>query len=260
MTTVTKRYTPRRYRRANGKRRRGFGIDFKAGRNVPFIGGSSLRIGTRAVKKIARREIGRAEETKVQTHSLFGNAFKGSTLYTLCPLQLISQGSDAHQRVGRSIYLRHLTLKGCNYPALLSSGSYAPTTFRVMGLWLSKRYLNGGTAIKYNEGGVGSSDLFFSGGITGMTQALIDNRLDADVVFDRRFVINPIGATVSRCSPFTIDYPVFKKVTYEDASVPGYLTEKQFYVVVMADAPTVATGALVNCYQELNIVVTFKDA
>lgn len=235
-------------------RKRGFGLDVKVGRNVPFFGGSSLRLGTRAVKRIARREIARQEEVKQQTFGLFRDTLIHNTLYTMAPTQAIAKGVDANQRTGDQIFLKHVAMK-------LGIGNYSAggvgtgqTKYRVLGMWLDKQCtaVNPATTL---WSGVGASDLLH--GSANNVNAMINNKLGAKIICDRVYTIAP-SAEGNRLAQVKIDCPINRKVTYTSNGV--YFKDEQLYFVVIpwATNPTATT----NYAGQLLVdgIVTYRDA
>lgn len=235
-------------------RKRGFGLDVKVGRNVPFFGGSSLRLGTRAVKRIARREIARQEEVKQFPCGFFADALQHNSVWTFAPTQGITKGVDANQRTGDQIFLKHVTAK-------MQVGNYSvggigngQVKYRVLGMWLDKQY----TATNTWNGlfsGVGSSDVFI--GSASLVNALINNKLGAKVICDKIYTVAPSDEG-KKVINLKLDCPINKKVTY---SANGkYFKDEQLYFVIvpwatMPSATTNYAGQLL-----VDAIVTYRDA
>ena len=123
------------YKRNARFKKRGFQLSAKIGKNVPFIGGSSLRLGTRAnkaVKKVVRRELNKQEEIKqYYPTSATSSALTHNTVYTMSPIQGLAKGTNASDRIADQIFLRKIVITG----DLQCSATQSVITHRVLVFW-----------------------------------------------------------------------------------------------------------------------------
>lgn len=213
----------------------------------------------KAVKTIVKRAMATNTETKLASWTIRGNSFLDSTIYTMCPLQLISEGVDNNQRVGRKVHFRYLTLSGYHFGGQVS-GVYRPTVFRIIGMWSTGTKMNPGTSLTYNTGSVISgftdTEVFIPG--QNVTSSLVDARLGHQVVFDRKITINPYS-NVDMVKPFKFSIKLNRDCQYLFSAPPSLFAGKNFYILVMADVVGQATGVLASPIQELNLAVTYTD-
>lgn len=211
------------------------------------------------IKTIVKRAMASETETKLASWSIRGTSFLDSTIYTMCPLQLISEGVDNNQRIGRKVHFRYLTLSGYHFGGQVSA-VYRPTVFRIIGMWSTATKMNPGTGLSYNTGSVITGftdvDVFIPG--QNVTTSLVDARLGHQVVFDRRIVINPYS-NVDMVKPFKYVIKLNRDCQYMMSAPPSLFAGKNFYLLVMADVVGQATGVSASPIQELNITATFTD-
>lgn len=237
----------RRYRRRvvrkNQRKRKRWYFDARIGKNVPIIGGTGVRLGTRnMVRRIARSEIAKQEEVKQQYQQwLTSDAvtpvdyrFLDNTIYTFSPPQMISNGVLADQRVGDQIYYKHLLTR-------LSISTSAPSMhIRMVVLWSEADMATLTTSNPRVLPGLGQADLFYPTN-SGLVDALWNNKLEHSVVCERKFVfINPNpGQYVAKT--YTVDCAINSKVTYKSNN-NRLFKDKQLYVILICDIPEVASG------------------
>lgn len=234
-----------------GRFRKRWYIDARVGKNVPIIGGSGIRLGTRGVKKIVRREISRAEETKIfATNDLKSTGLLMNTLYTLSPLT-ITGGTGSNQRIGKDIYLRHLKVR----LAIQNTTTQNQVQYRVMVLWSDSQYILDWTT--YAGVGIGSSDIFY--GSNNYTGALIDNKRNVKIICDKLYTVTaPVSGTLVKKN-FSFDCPLFQKVTFINAA-NNILKDMQLYVVVIPTTPAGTSGVTAVGDFSAQALLTYKDA
>lgn len=239
------------YRKKNLKKR-GFQFSASVGRNVPFIGGSSIRLGTRAnkaVKKVVRRELLKQEETKqYYPTSVTSSALTHNTLYTMSPIQGLAKGTASNERVADQIYLRKLVITG----DLQNSGAQSNVLHRILVLWTDQQ-----TATTWGFNSVfGSSNIFYT--TTNYAFAMINNKLNNTIICDRTVKAEAdIGSSI-KSKQFKIVCPIFKKIQWQFSST--YLKERQLYVVVIPHVPGGSTGVTVAGTANYNALLTYTDA
>jgi len=209
---MPRNYRPRRAPRRRNKKR-GFGFSGEFGRNVPFVGGSKFNLGTRAVKSVVRRELGRQEETKIVSLNQSVAGINNQSLFTYAPLQYIAAGTDDSNRIGRKIFARHLKIKGC-----IRTDGTQNIEVRWMVVWLpaSKAYAIPAGAYSHLATGVGSTDLFYTA--TNQINALLNNRTGARVICDRKFrLLNQVSGQAT-CKEYSFDCPLMTSIQYLNAT------------------------------------------
>ena len=252
------------------KKRRGFGLDFQVGRGVPIVGGTRLRLGTRAVRKIARREIMAQEETKLRTFAISsfptGTAYNtpllNDTVYTYCPLSLIPQGDDVTERVGRQIFVRHVRFR---IVTAVPSTANVDTTYRMLVIWSEQNYLQTGGVFAPMSSLVKATDLFQDSSIgTGASlhHALFDNKKNFKVICERKFMVKASNAT--NPSPyereFNLECPIMQKVTMVLDTIPTLLKDQQLHLVLIPNQVGAATSTTHQPRVTVQAMVTYKDA
>lgn len=233
--------------------KRGFGVDLQVGRNVPFVGGSKLRIGTRAVKKVVRRELNKREETKIFSGSTVVNSLiEGQPLTAAIP-QFIAEGVDENQRTGRKVFLRHLTLKGYAF-------SNQPVLFRVLVWWSEKTYAITASNPMFPNCLVNPTDIFLpSSG--SYVRGLINNKLGNQIICDKIISVNPTISSQSTDKSFKYDCSIMQNLQYLSASVPSNFSDKQLYVTLIPHSSTSAgSSSPINGGIAMNYLVSYKDA
>lgn len=259
----------RNVRNVRRRRRRGFGLDLDLGGNVPLFGGSKLRLGTRAVKKIARREIMNQEETKLITfgQTNFGGGtgsnspLLNNTVYTYNPVHLISQGVQDYQRTGQQIFIRHIRFRILIDVSTSSSSDYE---YRMMVITSERNYNNAGTSMT-PQSLVSASDLFLPntyGGFSNLHHAMINNKQGNKVLCDRRVTVKATeGTTASPISrEFNLECPIFKKVTFLSTTPPSLLKDVQYHLVLIPNVPGSLTSTTHVPKVSVSALVSYKDA
>ena len=250
-------------------KRRGFGLDVALGRNVPLVGGTRLRLGTRAVKRIARREIMKQEETKMATFSMssypggttFESPLNNNTLYTYSPVHLVDQGDGVNQRVGRTIYLRHLRFR---VSVLTPASTNVDYTYRMIVIESEQNY-NNPNSIMYPVAVVGASDLFQQTSISSgasLHHALFDNKKNFRVICERRVTVKASAATSA--SPqereWNLECPIMKKVIYTSETIPSLLKDKQYHMVFIPNQVGAASASTHQPRVTVQAIVSYKDS
>lgn len=259
-----RRKRQRRARRPQNKfKRRGFGLDVNLGKNVPFLGGSTMRLGTRNVRRMVRREIMKSEETKIRaddiTITASGGGLKNNTFYSIAPTRWITKGTNDYERTGEKIFLKHLTLR------LQLQSVYYPTEVRIMGI-LHEKNVNPQASGNGLYQTLGSNDLFY--GTNGYyTHAFINNKLGATLLCDKLIHFgNPntnSGTRVPDLKTITLDCPINKQMQYAPGDASNGFNDMQFYWVIVCSAPDFppyAVTSTVVTTGTAQTIVTYKDA
>lgn len=237
-------------KKAGTKAKRGWYLDARIGKNVPILGGTGIRLGKRAVQKIARREVMKAEETKIfNTTMISSTVLTHNTFYTLSPIQGITIGTSDSTRVGQSIFIRHIKVAG----NIFNAAGQAEVTFRIVTLWTDEQYLQGWA---FTAGQIQVGSLFY--GSNDGTTALFNNKLGNTVICDRKITVKQqySGSLVKK--HFEYDCPIFQRVQYNSGS--ALLNKKQLYVVVIPYTPGGASGSTAVGSFEIQAITTYKDA
>lgn len=246
-------YRQNQRRKPVGRRvRRRWYLDASIGKGVPIVGGTGIKMGTNAVKRVVRREIYKQEETKMASFAGPTTSLGNGTIYTLTPLKGIVQGTGASERVGDQIYLRHIKMR-----TTLVSTVQGAIRIRVLALWRDDSYVH---LNPYSyQSLIGSTDLFYSTSAS-MTHALINNKLDHQIICDKVFTVPHNGgdSVVKPERTFDVDCSVNKKVTFAS---DGRLKDKQLYFVLICST----TGSPQGTSDVFNPVstdflVSYKDS
>lgn len=233
-------------------KRRGFQFSATVGRNVPFIGGSSVRLGTRAnkaVKKVVRRELNKQEEIKqYYPTSASSSALTHNTVYTLSPIQGLTTGTSANNRVADQIFLRKLVING----DIQCSATQSIVVHRVLVLWTDQQ-----TATTWGFNSVfGTTNIFYA--TTNYAYAMINNKLNNTIICDRTITAKADIGSEIKSTPFKIVCPIFKKIKWQSGSI--YLKDKQLYVVVIPHVAGGSSGVTVAGTANYNTLLTYTDA
>lgn len=230
--------------------RRRFYFDARIGKNVPIIGGTGIRFGKRAMRKVARSEIMRNEETKIwATTEIASNVLTQNTMYTLSPIQGLIQGVAENQRVGQQVFMRHLKIRG----SITNNVATPSVYYRVLVCWLDEQFVQGWAFV---TGQINQPLLFYGSG--NLTTALLNNKTGAKVICDRYYYNVAQYSGNYKIRKFSIDCPLFEKVTFNTTGV--LLNQKQLYVVIIPFTPggindTTAVGEL-----RVSSILSYKDA
>lgn len=176
----------------NRRRHKRWYLDARIGRNVPIVGGTGLRIGTRAnkkptlntVKRIARREALKTEETKQTVITYPRTSMYHATVYSSI-LNFIETGANADQKTGDRVFY-------CGYNIRLlihaQDTNSVPTFWRILVVKLRDKYTTV-TANAFNGAtGVGASTLFRNSNVTPIGLINTDN---CDVLCSRVVKFTP---------------------------------------------------------------------
>lgn len=106
---------PQRKYQRNYKKRRGWTVDARIGKGVPFLGGSGFRIQKRALNGIVKRNALKQEETKKLVTNVNAVTLTHGTLLTL-PLTSIPQGVTSSTRTGDKVFYCGLNIKAMITP------------------------------------------------------------------------------------------------------------------------------------------------
>lgn len=163
-------------RKKNPVKRKRWYFDARIGKNVPILGGTGIRLGNRAVKRIVKREVMKSEETKkvVSNYTLSGGTH--ANLYTT-QLSNLSQGNTGTTRVGDKVF----------YCGFIVKGFITPSTSITNSLWrlyiIQHRDSYTGVANAWNGSTAAGTSMLFRGGIVDPTAIL--NTDDVKVLCQR---------------------------------------------------------------------------
>lgn len=216
------------------------------------LGSGQVRLSSRGLKSVVKREINKSEETKVYTTgSISSTLLKHNTIYTLQPTQFITQGTDYVNRTGNTIFLRHVKLKG-----LVSPGTANYITYRVMGIWSESQYI--GASFAFNSG-VGVTDLFHSANF--YTYALVNPKLPSTVIYDKLHTVKNTITGVESTFPLELDLPIMRKMIYQPGSgLTKLFKDKQLYIIIIPYVAGGTSGTTNVGAWDLQATCTFKDA
>lgn len=232
-------------------------IDLELGKNVPFAGGSRLKINN--VRNIVRREMDRQEEIKQFVDSKTDIVFANNSINCIFPyLNMKYRGVIVTPQCYMRTFMLNLNLITAQ-PLMIC---------RILGVWTPKTTdgVVGTTSPPgfSTTGYFSFSDLFLtptngSASPTYATDALINNKSVHKIVFDKKYTLkeNIPSSIIARNIKVALN--VNKKVTWKpDGSA---LTPDNFVWVVITSSPTytvVNTSAVTNnsSYESL---VTYKD-
>ena len=234
-----------------GLKKRGFQFQASIGKGVPFIGGSSIRLGTRAnaVKKIVRRELNKNEETKIwATSDLKSTGLLQNTLYTISPM-VVAVGTGVNQRIGTQIFVRHLKVR----LAISNTNTQSSIQFRILTLWSDKQYALDWTAY---GAALGSTDIFYPS--NNYTGALINNKLDTRIICDKIYTVKTDISGQLIKKNYSYDCPIMKKVTYLGAN--NLVKDSQLYIVIIPTTPLGVNGVTAVGDISAQALLTYKDA
>lgn len=215
-----------------------------------------------AVLRVVRREIFKQEETKVKSLAPYtSNVLAMNIMYTMSPFQTIALGTSDSERIGQSIYVRHVKITGSvsNNPLIMSAG------VRILVYWMDEKFNTQWGAWNYATG-PSQTALFYdttSGGAANQLNAIVNNKLGNPVIYDRVIMCTqqqPVANGQLVVKNFKIDLPIFKKFTYEYGSTPYCFNDKQLYISVIPWSPLGTPGTTQPINLSVQGIVTYKDS
>lgn len=203
----------------------------EAGKNVPFIGGSKMTLGSRGldkkIKAVVAQQTKKTEEIKLLTFGFGGGNLLHDTLYSVAPLQGLTEGIQSNQRIGTQIFLRNMRLSG-QITNLTTQGQ------------VSYRFLLIRSTIAYNVSagwgsGVGSTDFMYNNGVPKIIELINHKAENTKVLMDKRITVNPSNANgFTNTVPYAFDYKPMHKITYtgENLSIQSTTPYNYYWVII----------------------------
>lgn len=214
------------------------------------------------LKKMIRKEINKSEETKIYaTFPSYNSGVAQNELYTMSPFQGLAQGTGDNARIGQTIFARHVKVRGW----FRTKASNPVINVRVMVMLADEQYnaLMDWTKTSTAGTGVAVNSLFYSASADGNAwnyNALIQNKAGNTILADKVYKVkSPYSVQVSQ-TPFDIDIPLFRRLTYTYAS--QLFNKQQLYILVTASSPLPSLVDGVSAITEMSIqsLVTYKDS
>lgn len=219
--------------------------------------GKKLAPSTRkAVSALVKRQISRAEETKIySTGSATSSALTRESIYTLSPLQVITQGTGNYNRIGNDIYLQGIKLN----MLFQNLGQRQTLFYRVAVLWHTSQWNANWT---YQDC-LTKNELFYTGSNPMQTPFNTKNTGTTvlyDKVFDMSSTSNNGATLFYKQKQFSKFLKINKRLTYLAGS--NILKSKQLYIVIIPltiDAGSVAWTTSCGAV-DMQSLVYYKDA
>lgn len=189
-------------------------------------GGSTYRRGRRsAYKSSVHKMILRDLPTKHYENSVAATAMTHNTVYTCSPSTGIVQGTSTTTRLGDSVQLVGLKIRGTIQTDTASKG-YA---YRMIVGWSGEEYNN---AITFASG-LGASEIFYTNSVANWVPNGIINPKAFTVLSDMAVTLNSQIAGAADLESFNFTVPLNSKFNYQGpASVYGKF--KNLYIVLIA--------------------------
>lgn len=220
----------------------------------------------KTVTAVVKKEIKKAEETKIYYVTAVNSTAVTNGLYTLSPVQGITQGTGAQgARVGNDIFLQNLTIN----VLMQSLANVVQTNFRIMVLWADDMYTAGWNFLGGPLNGLVASDFLLTS--SNIYNSLPDFKQDINVLYDQQFSIQSFQATTFTTTANTaynkgqitkkITIPFNgKKVSWTQGSV--FFNKKQLYVVIIPNSPDngITQGVTSVGAIDIQALLSYKDA
>jgi hypothetical protein len=203
-------------------------FDAQVPKAIPFVGGSSLRMGSgnltkRSITTMIRnsgenkQKIVAAQNTTNMTHN---------TLYTFNPFGNIPIVNGVNGRSGAAVYIKSwkMDLLFTNISTAFPSGD---THFRVMVVNMDSQYQSGSDTL---ASGAGSSDIFVQGS-SYLINAHVDNNR-CSVLYDKLVTLSPNFGTNQVQKQLTLDLCKGKTCKYLSPT-SNYLLGKNTYLIII---------------------------
>jgi len=207
------------------------------------------------MRRIAKQVVMKAEETKVCVANGYITNLDMQNLYVSAPLQAVSQGTSASQRLGDEVYVRNVRCR----IVFRSAGTQPHLVARVTAMWhptnLDITSKPGFWAVNY----VDKTD-YLHPSLGPSTEAFVNYTGLAKPVYDKIFRVNSTAPETSEVQDRSIDFNlrINKKLKYS-SSTSGLL-DKQLYLVISTFAPGQAAPYVTFTGVTSDFIVTFKDA
>lgn len=201
-----------------------------AGRNVPFIGGSKVTLGTRGldkkIKSVVMQQAKKTEEIKLRVVGINnGDFLYHDTLHSVAPLQNLEQGLTSYKRIGKQIFLRNMRLSG----QISNRTAQGQCSYRIMLIRSTNAYYVGDAW----GSGIGSTDVLYNTGVPKIME-LIDHKSEGSkVLLDKRITVSPTNGGGINTVPFQFDYKPMHKITYTGEDTSHQTTPYSYYWVVI---------------------------
>jgi len=189
----------------------------------------SLITADRAFKRRRYSFKSKVKATEPAKHSTVAptqNPMLADTLYTFSPTQAITQGTGNTNRIGDSIEIMALKVKGF-FNTATPTGAY---TFRVIVGWSGEEYAAASTFTS----GLGATEIFLPNTVTGWVANGIINPKAFTVLYDQTWDINSMIAAASENQSYAFTVPINQTFNYQaTAATMGKL--KNLYVVIVGN-------------------------
>lgn len=236
-------------------------LALEAGRNVPFIGGSKVTLGSRGLEKkirtVVMQQAKKTEEIKIRTAGFGGGTLLHDTIYTMAPLLNIAQGVQTNQRIGTQIFARTIRLSG----QISNLSGQDQVSFRYLLVRTTNAYLTSTPAEAWGSG-VGATDFLYNNGVPKVME-LINHKLEGTkVLMDKRITVTASnGINHVNTVPFQFEHKLMHKLTYNGENLSQELTiPYNYYWVCIPHVYGGSIGSTVVGNAPAISLVSFIDA
>lgn len=233
------------------KGRRGFGIDLDLGKNVPLFGGSSLRLGTRSVKKAVKRQILKQEETKKLVTAPAVQSMAHNTLYTY-QLNNILQGTGGASRIGDRVFY-------CGITAKIQLAQKSTVQNSLWRFYIIKHRDKYGSGVQGQWGsGIGANLMFRNSDVSPWG---LVNSDDVNVVCSKVLKVDQRFSGENLVRNFKLNCRIMNNFQYRTGDVDGEFFN--YYLVAIPYSNTAGqqtTGTSIVADIGMSVEQVFKDA
>ncbi len=174
------------------------------------------------------------------------------TIYSWSPTQGIVQGTANDERIGDSLYLTGLRIKGFNVTDTPAAGY----SMRIMVGWTGEEYAAANT---FNSSSLSANELFLPGTGGTWNQTGIVNPKAFTLLHDQVVTMNSLITGISDLNSFDQFIPINAKMVYQsDASSQGKL--RNLYVVVIGNVVGGLGGDTDTGDFFMSAVLSYKDS
>jgi len=237
-------------------------VDAAIPKAVPFIGGASFKAGSGTLSKRSLQQMIR-QTSSVDKQKVFSDVLvtaNHNTLYTWNPLSNIAIGTGELARLGQSIHVDTIKVKGqiTNFSQVNKDHDIV---VRLMWVKHTAQYGTGSNAF---VSGLGSSQIFVDGSST-MTNAIVD-KTRCTKLKEERIVLSPNYHTAAsqhyRYIPFEFDCPLPKdgiNFTYNTVTSNYGKTNNYYLIATATQILDGVSGTTVCANIEFDSQVQFSD-
>lgn len=180
-----------------------------------------------------KQKVKSTEPAKHSTVAPSQNPMKADTLYTFSPTQAVTQGTGNTNRLGDSIELQALKVKGF-FNTASPTGAY---TFRIIVGFSGEEYSVASTF----GSGLGGTEIFLPSTTTNWVANGIVNPKAFTALYDQTFDINSMIASASENQSYAFTVPINQTFNYQaSASTMGKF--KNLYIVIVGNVFGGTTG------------------